>query len=1006
MNPPLVLCTLRWLFLSIALISFAVILPSAEASKPPKPVAYRQAEAAAWSSAPVASATSPANDPRQQRRVITDLPSQAYHLAINVAETAYNLQPLSASRQQALAPRQIGIGRNVGLLSAMQGQWHENADGTAIRLLAITSTGAQGLRVHIQNLDLPAGDRLYIYGKATESNIQGPFSGKGPFKDGEFWSGTIEGNTAIIEHYMRGAEQPFHISQVSHLVTLPTPSDFAPELLSCHQDAMCFNDPEKDSVARFDYLRGADSFVCTGSMLNDRAADFQPYFLTASHCISTPDTARTVELFWFYRTTACNSGILSTNYVRTTGGTNLLVTDRNSDSTLLRILGSVPSGIRFSGWSPSAETIGASVISLSHPDGYTPPSPISYLRRASGQITSTATNCNATGLLNGYFVNWSAGATEPGSSGSGLWVTNNGQNFLIGVLSCGPSTPTCTSSALVGLYGKFSDFYPLAQPFIDPITTTCTPTAIGIGQSVNGELATGDCRGRKGIADRYTFNAAAGQQIAISFSSSAFDAYLYLLDPGGGVIAEDDDSGEGLNSRIPSGGFFTLPTTGTYTIEATSFSGGATGLYNLTLTGNTPCSYSISPTGQSFNANGGAGSFNVLSLANCAWPATSNASWLAITSGASGSGNGTVFYLVQANNGVARTGTLTVAGQTFTVTQEGNQFQELRVDDGSFENSIGLTTGGTDYVVSRLTPTTYPARLSAVAIFWGNDTNGVHLGDSFNVLVGTTPVSSVNINGTAFQSTSVTVQALGQFNVYDVPDVTITSGDFIIGFRMTYPRGVFPTALDQTPPSRRRSYVSADGLNFFLIDDQVPSLAGNFGLRARLATATSCSYGISPTGQSFGGSGGTGSVAITASPTCQWNATSNVNWISIISSAGGASNGAITYFVAANLVGARTGTLTVAGQTFTVSQAGNGPVITSAQVVGKQLQVSGQSFDFGATLFMNGERQKKVFNDDSNPTMLLIARKSGKKIARGQTVILQVINANGAASPLFSYIRP
>jgi hypothetical protein len=54
----------------------------------------------------------------------------------------------------------------------------------------------------------------------------------------------------------------------------------------------------------------------------------------------------------------------------------------------------------------------------------------------------------------------------------------------------------------------------------------------------------------------------------------------------------------------------------------------------------------------------------------CAWTATSNVSWITITAGASGSGNGAVSYSVPTNNsGGPRTGTLTVAGQTVTVTE-------------------------------------------------------------------------------------------------------------------------------------------------------------------------------------------------------------------------------------------------------------------------------------------------------------------------------------------------
>jgi hypothetical protein len=77
----------------------------------------------------------------------------------------------------------------------------------------------------------------------------------------------------------------------------------------------------------------------------------------------------------------------------------------------------------------------------------------------------------------------------------------------------------------------------------------------------------------------------------------------------------------------------------------------------------------ISPTTQSFSANGGNGTINVVAATQCTWTAASNVSWATITSSSSGSGNGSVTYSVQPNNGVARIGTLSVASQNFTLTQ-------------------------------------------------------------------------------------------------------------------------------------------------------------------------------------------------------------------------------------------------------------------------------------------------------------------------------------------------
>ena len=74
------------------------------------------------------------------------------------------------------------------------------------------------------------------------------------------------------------------------------------------------------------------------------------------------------------------------------------------------------------------------------------------------------------------------------------------------------------------------------------------------------------------------------------------------------------------------------------------------------------CALSISPESISIAAGGGMGSFQVTSTGSCGWTATSNAAWLTVDSGASGSGNGTVGFTAAANTGAQRNGTITIAG--------------------------------------------------------------------------------------------------------------------------------------------------------------------------------------------------------------------------------------------------------------------------------------------------------------------------------------------------------
>jgi hypothetical protein len=82
------------------------------------------------------------------------------------------------------------------------------------------------------------------------------------------------------------------------------------------------------------------------------------------------------------------------------------------------------------------------------------------------------------------------------------------------------------------------------------------------------------------------------------------------------------------------------------------------------------------------------------------------------------------------------------------------------------------------------------------------------------------------------------------------------------------------------------------------------------------------------------------------------------------------------------------------------------PAIDNATVSGKRLILGGTNFGDGVTLFMDGERVRKVFNDEENPRTVIVARKAGKLIAPGQTVMLKIVNPSGAESNVFSYTRP
>jgi subtilisin family serine protease len=81
---------------------------------------------------------------------------------------------------------------------------------------------------------------------------------------------------------------------------------------------------------------------------------------------------------------------------------------------------------------------------------------------------------------------------------------------------------------------------------------------------------------------------------------------------------------------------------------------------------------SVSPL--TYNVGAGVSNLftNVTALSGVAWAATSNVTWIVMTGATNGTGSGVVNFQVLANSGGGmRNGTLTVAGKTVTVTQEG-----------------------------------------------------------------------------------------------------------------------------------------------------------------------------------------------------------------------------------------------------------------------------------------------------------------------------------------------
>ena len=95
-----------------------------------------------------------------------------------------------------------------------------------------------------------------------------------------------------------------------------------------------------------------------------------------------------------------------------------------------------------------------------------------------------------------------------------------------------------------------------------------------------------------------------------------------------------------------------------------------------------------------------------------------------------------------------------------------------------------------------------------------------------------------------------------------------------------------------------------------------------------------CDFSLSSANQSFPAAGGTGKVAVTTQTWCGWRATSAVSWITITSGTNGVGSGTITYETAPNTTTtSRRGALTIAGLTYTVTQAAAPNVPPTVRIV-------------------------------------------------------------------------
>jgi hypothetical protein len=271
------------------------------------------------------------------------------------------------------------------------------------------------------------------------------------------------------------------------------------------------------------------------------------------------------------------------------------------------------------------------------------------------------------------------------------------------------------------------------------------------------------------------------------------------------------------------------------------------------------CQLSLSSSNASVGSTAASGNVNVTVAPGCAWAASSNVAWASISpASGNGNGNGSVVYNVQANTGAARSGILTIAGVNFTLNQ------------------------------------------AAAATSGGGSSCSVTPGIARKLMIAGASTKGLNLTASAGCAWTVTSSDPSWLTVSPASG----SGNATVNF----------TAAANSATTSRSAKLTVGGKTVDVIQ------AGNTGTGCIYAFGSDANP-VFPDNTTAAHGSGTGSVPVSAPGGCAWTSSSDVSWITVTAGASVASGGStVQYSIAANPGGARVGTLTIAGMTYTVTQ--------------------------------------------------------------------------------------
>ncbi|MEO7241649.1 MAG: serine protease [Variovorax sp.] len=397
----------------------------------------------------------------------------------------------SSSLSDSGQPTRIGTARllpqtaDADVLMA-QLAWQPSAAGGRIATIRFQSSKARGVRLALRVERLPLGGviRFRADGSAQsfelsarealaliERNLGAGAAGEAAHT---LWSPNLHGDAITMDLELPPGADPaaFRLSvpRLSHVYDDPreAPSVAGEDRVGTNKTSACSLDvscqPEYDeesrAVALMEFVKDdGNTYLCTGTLLNDSASSGTPYFLGANHCISAQTEASSLTTYWFYRSASCDSKVIGSGIRSVTSGAVLLYASASTDTSFMRLNGTPPVGAVYAGSRIDTVSIGADVLGLHHPEG----GPQKYSIGAATDFAvcqgGSSFSCQRSDSADGNYlvVIWRAGVTGAGSSGSGLFMTEAGKRYLVGQLRGGSSSCDATSGADV--YGRFDVAY-------------------------------------------------------------------------------------------------------------------------------------------------------------------------------------------------------------------------------------------------------------------------------------------------------------------------------------------------------------------------------------------------------------------------------------------------------------------------------------------------------------------------------------------------------------------